>query len=107
MKFVALLRNNERECWFQQDGATPHMQPWKCWKSFFGHRIISKGLWPPRSPDLLPLDFYLWSFLKSCVFDNSPRTASQLKLNNETALGNIEEVMLQNVSQNITHGTGL
>ncbi|GFW58511.1 uncharacterized protein TNCV_718121 [Trichonephila clavipes] len=24
--------------------------------------------WPPRSPDLTPWDFYLWRFIKDCVF---------------------------------------
>lgn len=33
------------------------------------------------------------------------KTVSQLKLNNETVLGNIEEGMLQNVQNIITHGT--
>jgi hypothetical protein len=31
---------------------------------FFGGRIISRNSWPPRSPDLSPLDFYLWGFWK-------------------------------------------
>jgi hypothetical protein len=29
-------------------------------------RIISKGLWPPRSPDLNPCDFYFGGKLKNC-----------------------------------------
>ncbi|GFW98487.1 uncharacterized protein TNCV_3791181 [Trichonephila clavipes] len=24
--------------------------------------------WPPRSPDLTPCDFYLWGFIKGCVY---------------------------------------
>ena len=27
---------------------------------FFQDRIISVNLWPPRSPDLTPADFFLW-----------------------------------------------
>ena len=37
----------------------------------FGHRWIGRGgpqAWPPRSPDLNPLDFYLWGHLKSLVY---------------------------------------
>jgi hypothetical protein len=30
----------------------------------FGDRIISRGLWPPRFPDVVPRDNYLWGSLK-------------------------------------------
>jgi hypothetical protein len=30
----------------------------------FGDYIISRGPWPPRSPDLAPCDFYFWGRLK-------------------------------------------
>ena len=50
-------------------------------KVFFKKRIISKKkkLWPPRSPDLTPVDFFLWGLLKSKVYKNTPRTIEQLK----------------------------
>ena len=41
---------------------------------FFQDRIISKDLWPPRSPD-----FFLWGLLKGKVYKNTPRTIEQLK----------------------------
>ena len=38
--------------------------------------------WPPYSPDLNPLDFYLWGYLKSKVYSNPyPDTVEQLKKN--------------------------
>ena len=51
---------------FQQDGAPPHFS--KAAMDFLSSqlpdtRIISRGFpqtWPPRSPDLSPLDYYLW-----------------------------------------------
>jgi hypothetical protein len=48
-------------------------------ESFFEGRIISKNIWPPRSPDLTPADFFLWGLLKSKVYKNTPRTIEQLK----------------------------
>jgi len=48
-------------------------------ESFFKDRIISKNLWPPRSPDLTPADFILWGLLKNKVYKNTPRTIEQLK----------------------------
>ena len=48
-------------------------------ESFFQHIIISKNLWPPRSPDRTPADFFLWGLLKGKVYKNTPRTIEQLK----------------------------
>ena len=54
-----------RGYWFQQDGARPHttnmVLDWLATK--FGNRIISNHsarIWPPRSPDLSPLDYWFW-----------------------------------------------
>ena len=35
--------------------------------------------WVPYSPDLNPPDFYLWGFLKGCVYQNNPKTLGELK----------------------------
>jgi len=50
-------------------------------KSFFGNCAISKGLWPQRSPDLTPPDYFLWGYLKGTVYQNIPRTIDALKAN--------------------------
>jgi len=50
-------------------------------QSFFGDGVISKGLWPPRSPDLTPPDCFLWGYLKGRVYQNKPRTIGALKAN--------------------------
>ena len=52
-----------------------HARNWK----FFKDRIISQNLWPPRSPDLTPADFFLWGLLKIKVYKNTLRTIEQLK----------------------------
>ena len=72
------------EIWFQQDGATPHTSKMALqWlQERLGERIISRGTdtpWPPHSPDLTPLDFYLWGFLKSRVYSGSPESLGELK----------------------------
>ncbi|GFU90827.1 uncharacterized protein TNCV_4173231 [Trichonephila clavipes] len=33
----------------------------------------------PRSPDLIPVDFWLWGYLKSCVYLSGPSSLSELK----------------------------
>jgi hypothetical protein len=61
---IALLKVDERYCWFQQDSATAHTAACTMviLHEFFGENIISKGLLSPRSPDITSPDFFLWSY---------------------------------------------
>ncbi len=54
MQFIALLMPEKRWHYLQQDGATAHTatETINFLLLFFGDRLILKGLWPPRSPDL-------------------------------------------------------
>ena len=59
--FVNQLDNEELSVgYFQQDGATSHAPDTSMAEiqSFFGDRIISKGLWPQRLPDLTPPHYF-------------------------------------------------
>ena len=69
--------------YFQQDGATSHTSNASIAEIqyFFGDRVISKGLGPPRSPDVTPPDYFLWRYLKGKVYQNKPRTIDALKAN--------------------------
>ncbi|GFX07788.1 putative DD41D transposase [Trichonephila clavipes] len=64
------LNNHDvQELWFQQDGATCHTArvTVDLLKDTFGDRLISRFgpvNWPPRSCDLTPLDYFLWSYVK-------------------------------------------
>jgi hypothetical protein len=40
----------------------------------FGDRIISGGIWPARSPDLNPCDFFFWGGLKDKDYNSNSRT---------------------------------
>ena len=43
-------------------------------------KFAKDGLeWPPYSPDLNPLDFFFWSYLKDKVYKNNPKTLCELK----------------------------
>ena len=70
-------------------------------ESFFKDRIISKTLWPPRSPDLTPADSILWGLLKSKVYKSTPRTIEQLKdaIRQETEAVNLDTLRI--VHQNL------
>lgn len=59
--------------YYQQDGCPAHYHRAvrEHLNSVFPQRWIGRGgpvPWPPRSPDLTPLDFYLWSELKRLVY---------------------------------------
>lgn len=70
--------------WFQQDGHPAHTAKAtrKLLHRKFGNRWI--GLrgpreWPPRSPDLTPLDFFLWGHLKEQIYATRPASVEELK----------------------------
>ena len=69
--------------WYQQDGATPHTAAAShLWlqKRFPGRVISLKEVeWASHSPDLSPLDFFLWGYPKDRVYKDKPRTSEQLK----------------------------
>jgi hypothetical protein len=93
---------DERNCWFQQDSATAHIaaSTMELLHEFFGEKLISKGLWPPRSPDLTSPDFFLWSYLKDTVYRSNPRDLKQLKMNITRATEEVNEGTLRKVARN-------
>ena len=69
---------------FQQDGAPPH------WGSHVRRFLVatfsnswtgrdSTTPWPPRSPDIIPLDFFLWGYVKDKVFSTPVPDITNLK----------------------------
>jgi hypothetical protein len=58
--FIGLLAEDViTYSWFQQDSAAAHTanNSMKLLHETLGERVISRNLWSPRSPDLIPLDF--------------------------------------------------
>lgn len=88
--------------YFQQDGATPHtaLVTINYLREFYDNRLISTGLWPPRSPDLTPCDFYLFGHLKNKVFKNRLHNINQLQEAIEEEIRNITPEQLQRVFEN-------
>ena len=97
-EFVDQLDDDELwNGYFQQDGATCHTSNESMTEieSFFDDRIISKALWPPRSPDLSLPDFFLWGALKGKAYANTPRTIQELENNIRREIAAISEDVLQ------------
>lgn len=75
---------DEYELFYQHDGAPPHyainVRNWLNHR-FPLHWIGRRGTieWPPRSPDLTALDFFLWGHLKSVVYKTQPTSLDDLR----------------------------
>ena len=87
---------------YQQDGAPPHyaLEVRKFLNDNFPGQWIGRGsetiAWPPRSPDLTPLDFFLWGFVKDQVYSTPVADLDDLKLRINLALQNVTINMLRN-----------
>ncbi|XP_011313280.1 uncharacterized protein [Fopius arisanus] len=83
----------ERDVWFQHDGAPAHtcVAVVEAQNEWFPDRWIGKRsdrdrggnlqpsvAWPPRSPDLTPLDFFLWGTLESRIYAHHPATQEEV-----------------------------
>ena len=94
--------------WFQQDGATSHTanSTMTLLNEKFPGRIISRNSdvnWPPRSCDFTPLDFFLWGYLKSKIYANSPTTIQQLKDAIAQQINEISPQLCTEVIRNFDH----
>jgi hypothetical protein len=100
-QFIALLQVDERNCWFQQDSATSHTaaSTMEILHECFAENVISKGVWPPRSPDPTSPDFFLWRYLKDAVYRSNPRDVKQLKMNITRAIEEVDERTLRKVAR--------
>ena len=75
-------RNVINDIIWMQNGAPQHtvLSVRQVLQQHFDDRIIERNFavsWPPLSPDFTPLDFWLWSYLKSEVY---ARNLSELKV---------------------------
>ncbi|GFX37940.1 DUF4817 domain-containing protein [Trichonephila clavipes] len=106
--FIPELNNHDvQELWFQQDGATCHKAraTIDLLKGTLGDRLISRFgpvNWPPRSCDLTPLDYFLWSYVKSLVYADKPQTLDHLEDNIRRVIADIRPQMLEKVIENWT-----
>ena len=93
---------------FQQDGAPSHWfnEVRATLDNIFRGRWIGRGgpiAWPPRSPDLTPLDFFLWGYVKDKVYATPVRDLRDLRERIIEAIESISEDMLQRTWQEIVH----
>lgn len=95
-----------RHVYFQLDGAPIHntaaVRHWI--NEYFPNRWIGRNspviAWSPRSPDLTPLDFFLWGSLKEKVYKDRPATVNELINKITTVCREITPQQLNNVILN-------
>lgn len=87
---------------WQQDGAPCHVtnRNMRYLDSQFGDRVVSRNSiqgrdWPARSPDLNPLDYFLWGYLKSKVYSPWPRNLDDLETNIRREVRNLQPAMIR------------
>jgi hypothetical protein len=91
---------------FQQDGAPAHWygKVRQLLHNMFPNRWVGRDgpiRWAPRSPDLTPLDFFLWGYLKDNVYKTSMKDLNELKARIANEIRMISKETLCNVFSNI------
>ena len=86
---------------FQQDGAPPHwgLRVRALLDREFPNKWIGRGgpiSWPARSPDITPLDFFFWGYVKDRVFQTPINDLDELKEKITTVVNQVNRVMLIN-----------
>ncbi|KYN28572.1 hypothetical protein ALC57_02013 [Trachymyrmex cornetzi] len=92
---------------FQQDGHPAHSSLLA--RTILNQRFPNRWIgihstlqeWPPRSPDLTPMDFFVWGYIRDQVYDSLPRNRNDLIQKIQTASEKITPIMLSKVRENL------
>ena len=81
------------DLWWQQDGASPHRtaKNMRYLDGQFQEKVLAMGSisgwdWAARSPDMNPLDFFCWGYVKSQVFTVGGRPQNMGDLRNKITM---------------------
>lgn len=73
-----------RAMWFQNDGCPAHFA--RSVRDHLNNEYPQRWIgrlgpisWPPRSPDLNPLDFFLWGYLKEIIYSKPIHNLAELR----------------------------
>jgi hypothetical protein len=103
MKLISQADGGSLESqYWQQDGTTVHrtVKVLRYLDGQFGERMLAmnstRGMdWASRSPDLNPLDYFVWGYLKSKVFQPMPKTMTVLKNRIKVEVDNLDQDMVR------------
>ena len=91
---------------FQQDGAPPHwgLRVRRSLDMRFPGQWIGRGgpiPWPARSPDVTPLDFFFWGYVKDLVFQTPVADIDDLTTRIREVIATVNVNMLANTWNNL------
>jgi len=83
----ALLENvplqTQQQIYYQHDRAPPHFS--RVVRQYLNQKFPNRWIghggaqnWPPRSPDLNPLDYHVWGYMKDVVYAHKVNTREEL-----------------------------
>lgn len=107
--YVDLVMNNNMV--FQHDGAPAHYA--RDVRDHLNNRFsqwIGRGgriAWPARSPDLTPLDFFLWGYVKNKVYSVECSSRDEMIERIKAAFTSVTPQMLENVRGSLYRRAGL
>ena len=92
--------------WYQHDGCPAHFSLVARNKlnEKFPNRWIGRGgrvMWPARSPDLTPLDYFLWGTLKDMVYKEEPTTLHDMQQRIIAACASISPDVIKRSTQSV------
>jgi hypothetical protein len=101
---VPQLQQEGAEVIFQHAGTPPYYSAAvrQFLDATFPHRWIGRGgwlPWTPRSPDLTPLEFYFWGYVKQCVYSVRINNIEHLKARITEAVHCVTPDVLRSVWQ--------
>ncbi len=90
----------------QQDGAPAHTS--NATREYLSIKLGSQWIskrgptnWPARSPDLTPLEFFLWGYVKDQVYAEQIRSLQHLKTRITRAVRSVDAETLSRVWENV------
>ena len=96
----------QEDIYFQQDGAPAHYA--HCVREWLDINFKDKWIdrrgpfeWPARSPDLSPMDFFLWGVLKDMVYKEKPRTIPDIRRVIADKIATIDMELCQKVCHSV------
>lgn len=104
--YVDNLPLNERlQIWYQHDGAGAHNTNFinQLLEAHFGDQWIANNgphRWPARSPDITPLDFFIWGHIKNQVYARPLTTKEDCQIRVRNAFATLEAQDIYNATQN-------
>lgn len=91
---------------FQQDGAPSHnaRRINDILNERFGEQWMGTNgpvRWPARSPDLTPLDFFLWGFLKNEIYETRSNNINELRIHFRNSLRKVTHMHIYNATRSV------